>query len=316
MLVDQTSIPTRADTTSVGRRATADRWGRPPVLWEQTWRHVPDLDGSGSIVASRWCDEGTTARTEQALGSQHHYTVAVALRPMRLTLRTAGSVLFEGTMPSGTVHVSAPGKHLDAMFLSPCDFMHLHVEASYFQERQSLIAIPQAPGRDRPCLACRSEHAFLRDELTAQLCRSLTEEAGEDPCYAGSIGQAVLLRVLTRRRPVSRVSPLTRWRLRRVQNYVASNLSEPITLASLAGAAGLSKMHFAAQFRAATGCGPHDYVLQHRIEHAKNLLVNTNMPLVQVALSVGFQTQSHFSTVFKRFAGEAPGRWQRAKYLD
>jgi AraC-like DNA-binding protein len=71
-------------------------------------------------------------------------------------------------------------------------------------------------------------------------------------------------------------------------------------------------MHFAAQFREATGYPPHGYVLYRRIDYAKELLSNTNLPLVEVALAVGFQEQSYFSTVFKRFTDETPARWRRA----
>jgi AraC family transcriptional regulator len=76
--------------------------------------------------------------------------------------------------------------------------------------------------------------------------------------------------------------------------------------------AALSLTHFAGQFRAATGYRPHDYLLYQRIESAKSMLSGTDMPLAEVALSVGFQAQAHFSTVFKRFTGESPARWRRA----
>ena len=76
--------------------------------------------------------------------------------------------------------------------------------------------------------------------------------------------------------------------------------------------AGLSRMYFAGQFRAATGYRPHDYLLHQRIESAKSMLSSTDMRLAEVALSVGFQAQAHFSTVFKRLTGQSPARWRRA----
>jgi AraC-like DNA-binding protein len=100
------------------------------------------------------------------------------------------------------------------------------------------------------------------------------------------------------------------WRLRRVTEYVDRSLDERISLATLAQAAGLSRMHFAALFRAATGMRPHDYVMQRRIQRAKELLAGTQTPIVDVALSVGFQTQAHFTTVFKRVVGFTPYRWR------
>jgi transcriptional regulator GlxA family with amidase domain len=112
--------------------------------------------------------------------------------------------------------------------------------------------------------------------------------------------------------PCRRVEPLQKWRLRRVTEYVDDHLGDRIRLTDMAAAAGLTRMHFAAQFRLATGQRPHRYVLQRRVDRARDLLRSTPLPLVEVALSVGFQTQSHFTTVFKRLTGETPSRWRRA----
>jgi AraC family transcriptional regulator len=110
------------------------------------------------------------------------------------------------------------------------------------------------------------------------------------------------------------VRSLQKWRLKRVVQYVDEHLGAKITLQDLAEVAGLSRMHFAAQFRAAMGLRPHEYLLKRRIERAEELLKCANVPLVDIALSVGFQTQAHFTTVFKRFAGDTPYQW-RSAYL-
>jgi AraC family transcriptional regulator len=107
-------------------------------------------------------------------------------------------------------------------------------------------------------------------------------------------------------------SALPKWRLKRVQEYVNAHLDEALSLADLAAVAGLSRMYFAGQFRAATGYRPHDYLLYQRVESAKSILSTTDIPLAEVALSVGFQAQAHFSTVFKRLTGQSPARWRRA----
>jgi AraC-like DNA-binding protein len=105
---------------------------------------------------------------------------------------------------------------------------------------------------------------------------------------------------------------LTKWRLKRVLTYIDEHVCESITLATLAQVAGLSRMYFAAQFRAATGSRPHECILRKRIELAQQLLLETSEPLVSIALAVGFQSQAHFSTVFKRFAGLSPNQWRAA----
>jgi AraC-like DNA-binding protein len=107
------------------------------------------------------------------------------------------------------------------------------------------------------------------------------------------------------------VSLLPKWRLKRVVEYVEAHISEEIKLVDMALASGMSRMYFASQFRAATGLRPHEYILRKRIERAQHILFSTTDSLVDVALSVGFQTQSHFTTVFKRIVGTTPYQWRR-----
>jgi AraC-like DNA-binding protein len=161
----------------------------------------------------------------------------------------------------------------------------------------------------------------MQDPVTERLGRALlaAEEAGNPfgRLYADCISTAIVARLLgsySRTMPDARpkVAELARWRLRRVIEYVEANLDEPVSLADLAAAAGLTRMHFAAQFRAATGLPPHEYLLRRRIERAQEMLTEGRTSLVEVALSVGFQTQSHFTSVFKRFVGQPPRAWRQS----
>ena len=289
----------------------------PALFRERVWRQVPIRPGStpdtGSILASRWTDERTTSRIEHPAPAGH-YVIGVALRPAQIRLGFGVGAAYEGIMPTGMVYVTGPGQAAAAESSTPCDFIHFHVAADALRGRQAAsMARVQRPGS--AAAEPRSLHGLLvRDDLAAQLSRTLTDDQdGGDPLYVESVGQTILMPILALRTPTPRVGALPKWRLQRVREHLAANLSEPISLADLADAAGLSRMHFAAQFRVATGCRPHDYVLQQHIEAAKQMLAGTKAPLVEIALSVGFQTQSHFSTVFKRLAGDTPARWQRSR---
>lgn len=111
------------------------------------------------------------------------------------------------------------------------------------------------------------------------------------------------------------VATLPKWRLTRVLAYIDANIGGSITLANLSATAGLTRMHFARQFRAATGIRPHDYVLRTRIARAQQMLAETSENLIDIALNVGFKTQAHFTTVFKKLVGSTPYRW-RLKQLS
>ncbi|MFH0296435.1 AraC family transcriptional regulator [Bradyrhizobium sp. 31Argb] len=106
---------------------------------------------------------------------------------------------------------------------------------------------------------------------------------------------------------------LSKWRLKRVVEYVAAHLDEKVTLADMAGAARLSRMHFAALFFRATGLTPHQYLLKQRVSAAQDMLRTTDKSIVDIALSVGFSTQAHFTTVFKRIVGQTPLKWREGR---
>ena len=95
-------------------------------------------------------------------------------------------------------------------------------------------------------------------------------------------------------------------RLARVLAYVESSLHERLPVGALAREASMSPFHFARMFKLATGHSPHQYVVLRRMEHAKQLLGATTLPIVQVARRVGFRTQAHFTGVFSRYAGTTP----------
>ncbi len=279
----------------------------PGAFEESGWRRPPEascqLAAEANILISRWLDGRTSQRHEQAVSPEDRYVVSLSLRPTRMRLLHEQRSLVEGPVQAGTLFVCAPGQVQRAEFGAPCDFLHLYVAADYLGRQ--LAGSGAAPARDL--------NGFVaHDGLAADLGRTIIQGGGVGNwLFAQCVAQAIVMRMLALHPCPSRMTQLPKWRLRRVESYIAANIGEPISLGDLAEAAGLSRMHFAAQFRAATGCSPHEYLLQQRIECAKSALAEAIMPLAEVALSVGFQTQSHFSTVFKRFTGETPGRWQR-----
>jgi AraC family transcriptional regulator len=107
-------------------------------------------------------------------------------------------------------------------------------------------------------------------------------------------------------RPVPVHCGLPPHKLNRVLAFIDEHLAEAMPVKQLAGVVHMSPYHFARMFRRATGQSPHAYITLQRMEHAKRLLSDTNLPLVEVAGRAGFQTQAHFTGVFHRHAGVTP----------
>jgi AraC family transcriptional regulator len=96
---------------------------------------------------------------------------------------------------------------------------------------------------------------------------------------------------------------LTPLQQQRVRDCVEAHLGEDLSIVRLAQEAVLSPVHFARAFKASFGCTPHRWVQQRRIEAAVRLLRTTARPIVDIALDLGFASQSHFTQVLRQATG-------------
>ena len=96
------------------------------------------------------------------------------------------------------------------------------------------------------------------------------------------------------------------YRLKQVLAYVEDNLSSDLSLGELAAVAGISPSHCKAIFRESMGVSMHQYVVQRRVERARTLLSQTDLPVSEIALRVGFAHQSHLASHMKRLFGYTP----------
>lgn len=99
----------------------------------------------------------------------------------------------------------------------------------------------------------------------------------------------------------------------RARDAMDRAFAEPLDVPSLARLAHVSPAHFARQFRATFGETPHRYLQRRRIERAMELLRETDLPVTEVSLDVGFGSLGTFSATFSRIVGESPSRY-RARF--
>jgi len=112
-----------------------------------------------------------------------------------------------------------------------------------------------------------------------------------------------------RRPPRGGLAP---WQERRAKELLDANLAGDVTLSMLADVCDLSTRHFTRAFRQSIGLSPHQWLLQRRIDRARELLRDRSLSLADAAIACGFANQAHFTKVFTRLAGASPGRWRRA----
>ena len=158
----------------------------------------------------------------------------------------------------------------------------------------------------------------IEDPLIEQLVRSLARDEGQDRLlgrlYTEQVLQLLALHLLRYHGHTAHTvyrGGIAKAGLQRVLDYIDAHLGEPISLQSLAEEAGLSRFHFAKQFKRRMGEAPYQYVIRVRIEEAKRLLRETDLPLEEIGARVGYDSQSRFITLFKRLTGVTPARYRR-----
>jgi AraC family transcriptional regulator len=97
--------------------------------------------------------------------------------------------------------------------------------------------------------------------------------------------------------------------LGRVRAYIEQHIGERISLEDLARQAGISRFHFARQFRQSTGQSPMAYLRRVRVEHSLRMLASRERTIAEVAARLGFADQSHFTRIFARLVGMSPGQF-------
>lgn len=96
----------------------------------------------------------------------------------------------------------------------------------------------------------------------------------------------------------------------KARRYIEANQSDALSLAQVARAVNMSTFYFCKMFKKATGLNFTEYVTRVRIEKSRNLLLNPNARVSEVAYAVGFQSLTHFNHSFRRFAGQSPTRFR------
>ncbi len=99
---------------------------------------------------------------------------------------------------------------------------------------------------------------------------------------------------------------LSKRALKDAVDYIGDNLEKDLTLAEIAGAAHMSPYHFSRLFKQSVGLTPHRYVIECRVQRAKELLGGSTLPIAEIALLCGFANQSHLNKHFKRVFGVNP----------
>ncbi|BBH18893.1 hypothetical protein Back11_02380 [Paenibacillus baekrokdamisoli] len=163
-------------------------------------------------------------------------------------------------------------------------------------------------------LSCGLFHDDALHSILEQLLRMKQEFTDKQSLYADKLdllmGELVI-DFLRSHQPALIHNPTTE-KLLYVRNYMNENFQQKTDIAHLAALAGYSYDRFRHLFKEITGHSPQAYLLRKRIEHARTLLLQTELPVSHIALEAGFSNDAQFCSLFKRETGHSPRKFRLA----
>lgn len=263
------------------------------VLNRATW-----LDSNITLDHRRWgCGEAELRWT----APRHVIVLTEQGRTTRTHVRAEGSGVYDGEdRPGALTFVPAGAERWGAYREADLIYCALWIDPTL-----------QIPGCERlsqlPTMVNGSDTVIAT--LLSSLCAEVAAGYRPDSAYIEHLVALAAMRMVSfdiKPKPVSRHAPLNRRQLERVNEFIEAHMDADISLTDLAALANMPVDTFARRFKAATGRAPYAHVIERRIARAETLLATTDTPIGHLALALGFSSQSHFTSAFRRLKGMTP----------
>lgn len=250
-----------------------------------------------------------SASFSQAHIRLHHHVIGIELNPGIVRTQFNDGPVVDMIPKSHSAYFLPAGSVIEVRKEYPTEFMLVTIDPERLGEKfPHLAEDDRLQGLNRPisnimdarlaALAATIRRQLLQGEQPRSLATDLATTALES-----------LSAHLKRKAGKSANMPLSAYKLRRVLQYIGANFTQKIMIEDIASAAGnMSPFHFAHTFKAALGQSPYQYILDQRLRQARDLLVQTDNPLAEIACATGFYDQAHMTEMFRRKIGITPAK--------
>jgi AraC family transcriptional regulator len=292
---------------------------KPVFGIEDTHRilHQFQADIRASSEGLGWSSAFASIQRERAYEGKLH-----ALSDSLMVLHRGGPVDITYTVdgksvgrhiPKGGVFFLPAGHECDVALQAALDTTHIYVRSDLFEDQET--GAQNVVGGLAPMLG---EKDAVLEHLASAIGETVIGGLPASTLFVDPIVKAIANRFIAINYHTPAVEPgkqtqrLTNRQMRRIRDFVEAHLETDIRLDMMAAVSGRSTEYFVRIFKATAGVSPYQYVLNLRIERAKELLGVEGSSIADVALRCGFSHQEHLTRMFRRFTGVTPGRYRRS----
>lgn len=269
---------------------------------------IPGADGT--CLKHRAYEVGTAP--EINFNDSSDYIFVLPMSHGRLRLRRGAETVHDGPVQPGMLRIVAPGERSEMAVQGTFESVMLRVPSATVRRAADELGAPVPVPGASAWPTVRPPHPDLH-LLGRSMAGALTATDRRRTMLVEGLSVALLALVLDRgpTDPVAaQVRDLDDTQWSAAVEFADASLGSGLDIDTWAAAVGLPTHEFARRFRSRAGSPPYAWFLDRRVHRARQLLLRSRDSLADIALASGFNSQSHFTDVFRRRTGVPPGRWR------
>ncbi|MGK7955372.1 MAG: AraC family transcriptional regulator [Crocosphaera sp.] len=241
---------------------------------------------------------------------EDRHTVFISLAPRPLEyLQIQDGVTYNGLYRSGEILITPANVPLFVRWKGQENCLQIQIKTEFLQNiAQETLEHDSNLFQLMPQFQVHDCH--IRG-ITTMLLEECQQEISKNQLYLDSLANILAVNLIRNHCTTKPILPLYQgglspYQLSQIFDYIDAHLDQNLKLENLAKLLDLSQFHFSRLFKQSVGLSPHQYLIEQRIERAKQLLKKTNQSILDIALNCGFSSHSHLSKQFRQVTGMTP----------